>query len=88
MKEQLLSLVQLRPKRQLTVPESVAAELKLSAGDYLEARAEDNRLVFTIKTVSDRVNKIPLRAMLGQAKGAFASASEADEFIADGRADR
>ena len=52
--ESPVPLVQLRPKRQLTVPTEVAQQLDLKAGDYLEASAEGNRLVFTVKAVQDR----------------------------------
>ena len=51
-----MSLVQFRPKRQLTVPTEVANQLELKAGDYLEAAAEGGKLVFTIKTIKDRMD--------------------------------
>ena len=81
-----MSLVQLRSKRQLTVPINVADQLKLQPGDYLEASAEGhNRLVFEIKQIKNRESQKSVRDIIGAAPGVFTSIDDIDQYISDGR---
>ncbi|MBI4288660.1 MAG: AbrB/MazE/SpoVT family DNA-binding domain-containing protein [Chloroflexi bacterium] len=43
--------IQLRPRRQLTLPREICERLKLSPGDKLELSVEDSKLVVTPKKV-------------------------------------
>jgi len=86
---EMSSLVQLRPKRQLTVPTEVADKLNLQTGDYLEATADGDKLVFVVKEVRDRSEKkYSLRELVGTANGIFGKTSEEiDKHVKDLRSE-
>lgn len=42
-----MPLTRISPKRQITIPAEIFKELDLELGDYLESRAEDNKITLT-----------------------------------------
>lgn len=83
-----MALLQLRPKRQVTLPLEVTEQLNLQVGDYLEAHAEGDRIVLTVKEVRDRAQKYSIMDMVGAAPGVYRSEDEIDAAIAESREDR
>lgn len=83
-----MPLLQIRPKRQVTLPLELTKELNLQVGDYLEAHAEGDKIVLSVKEVRDRKPKYSLLDLIGSAKGVYGSEAEIDAEIADSRQDR
>jgi len=85
--ETLMPLVQVRDRRQMTIPADIAQKLNLKAGDYLEAHAEGGKIILAVKEVQDRVQKRSIMDIIGTAKGAYGSTEAIDAMIAEGRND-
>ena len=49
-----MSIVTVKNKYQVVIPQRVREEIGLDVGDVLEARAEDGKIVFEPKSVVDR----------------------------------
>jgi AbrB family looped-hinge helix DNA binding protein len=49
-----MSIVTVKNKYQVVIPQRVREEIGLDVGDMLEARAEDGRIIFEPKSVVDR----------------------------------
>jgi AbrB family looped-hinge helix DNA binding protein len=49
-----MSLVRIKSKYQVTLPESVRKEVNVAVGDLLEATVEGRKITLTPKTVIDR----------------------------------
>jgi bifunctional DNA-binding transcriptional regulator/antitoxin component of YhaV-PrlF toxin-antitoxin module len=48
------SLVEVRNKAQITLPQSLREELNIEIGDILEAKAEGGKLVLSVKKLVDK----------------------------------
>ena len=83
-----MPLLQLRPKRQLTLPREVTEPLNLRTGDYLEAETKGDKIVLSVKEVRDRPPKRSLLNLVGSAQGVYGSREEIDQMVADSRTDR
>lgn len=83
-----MALLQLRPKRQVTLPREVTEKLDLKVGDYLEAHTEGDKIVLSVKEVRTRKPKTSLLDLVGSAKGVYGSREEIDAMIAESRQDR
>jgi AbrB family looped-hinge helix DNA binding protein len=55
-----MSVVKVRPRRQITIPKEIYNKLHLEEGDYIEARAEDQKIVLVPKTLVAKPNVVPL----------------------------
>ena len=55
-----MSVVRIRPKRQITIPRKLFDELHLEAGDFMEAVAEDGKIVMIPKRLATKGEAIPL----------------------------
>ena len=82
-----MPLLQLRAKRQLTLPPSVIDDLHLEVGDYLETQVERNRLVLTVKEIRDRPIPVKFTHLVGLGKGVYGSVEDIDQAIQEGRTD-
>ena len=82
-----MPLVQVRDRRQMTIPADIAQKLNLKTGDYLEAHAEGDKIILAVKEVQDRVQKRSIMDIIGTAKGAYGSTEAIDAMIAEGRND-
>ncbi len=82
-----MPLVQLRAKRQLTLPVDISREMGLNVGDWLEIVRDGDALVLRPKQVVDRAagGNPSLADMIGEGQGSYSSAAEADAFIDAGR---
>jgi len=56
-----MSVVKVRPRRQITIPKEIYTKLHLEEGDYIEAKAEDQRIVLVPKTLVAKPNVVPLK---------------------------
>ena len=61
-----MPLVQVRDRRQMTIPADIAQKLNLKAGDYLEAHAEGDKIILAVKEVQDRVQKRSIMDIIGR----------------------
>jgi AbrB family looped-hinge helix DNA binding protein len=52
--EQTMSLVKVRQKGQVTLPQDVREELQLEEGNFLEASVENHAIILKPKVVVDR----------------------------------
>ena len=86
--EKFMPLLQLRPKRQVTIPSEMARQLHMEIGDYLEAQVEGNRLVLTVKEVRDKTNPARFTDLIGKGRGVYGSPEEIDRDLAESRKDR
>jgi bifunctional DNA-binding transcriptional regulator/antitoxin component of YhaV-PrlF toxin-antitoxin module len=50
----MATLVEVRKKAQITLPQAVRDELKIEVGDILEAKVENGRLVMSVKRLVDK----------------------------------
>jgi AbrB family looped-hinge helix DNA binding protein len=56
----LMPLVQVREKAQITIPGKIRKTLGIKQGDYLEAEAEDNKIVLIPKILVDKTEAVSL----------------------------
>ena len=57
---ELMSLIQVREKAQITIPSKIRKALDIKEGDYLEAEVEDNKIVFIPKVLIDKTEPVTL----------------------------
>ena len=86
--EKFMSLLQLRPKRQVTLPSEMVRQLHMEIGDYLEAQVEGNRLVLTVKEVCDKANPVRFTDLIGKGRGVYGSSADIDRDLAESRKER
>ena len=55
-----MSIVRVRPKRQVTIPKEIFNKLHLEEGDFIEAKAEDQKIVLVPKKLVTKTDIIPL----------------------------
>ncbi len=55
-----MSVVKVRPRRQVTIPKEIFNKLHLEEGDFIEARAEDQKIIFVPKKLVTKTDVIPL----------------------------
>lgn len=55
-----MSVVKVRPRRQVTIPKEIFNKLHLEEGDFIEAKAEDQKIVLVPKKLVTKANVIPL----------------------------
>jgi len=55
-----MSVVKVRPRRQVTIPKEIFNKLHLEEGDFIEAKAEDQKIVFVPKKLVTKADVIPL----------------------------
>jgi len=55
-----MSVVKVRPRRQVTIPKEIFNKLHLQEGDFIEAKAEDQRIVLIPKKLVTKADVIPL----------------------------
>jgi AbrB family looped-hinge helix DNA binding protein len=55
-----MSVVKVRPRRQVTIPKEIFNKLHLEEGDFIEARAEDQKIVLVPKKLVTKADVIPL----------------------------
>lgn len=83
-----MSLLQLRPKRQVTIPSEMAQQLHMEIGDFLEAQVEGNRLVLTVKEVRTKTNHVRFTDLIGRGRGVYGSPTDIDRDLVESRKDR
>jgi len=57
---ELMSLIQVREKAQITIPSKIRKALGIKEGDYLEVEVEDNKIVFVPKVLIDKAEPVTL----------------------------
>ena len=55
-----MSVVKVRPRRQVTIPKEIFNKLHLQEGDFIEAKVEDQTIVFVPKKLVTKADVIPL----------------------------
>jgi AbrB family looped-hinge helix DNA binding protein len=55
-----MSVVKVRPRRQVTIPKEIFNKLHLEEGDFIEAKAEDQKIVLVPKKLVSKPDVIPL----------------------------
>jgi bifunctional DNA-binding transcriptional regulator/antitoxin component of YhaV-PrlF toxin-antitoxin module len=55
-----MSVVKVRSRRQVTIPKEIFNRLHMEIGDFIEAKAEDQKIVFIPKKLVTKANVIPL----------------------------
>jgi AbrB family looped-hinge helix DNA binding protein len=55
-----MSVVKVRPRRQVTIPKEIFNKLHLEEGDFIEAKAEDQKIVLVPKKLVTKPAVIPL----------------------------
>ena len=55
-----MSVVKLRPRRQVTIPKEIFNKLHLQEGDFIEAKAEDQKIILVPKKLVTKTDVIPL----------------------------
>lgn len=55
-----MSVVKVRPRRQVTIPKEIFNKLHLEEGDFIEAKAEDQKIVLVPKKLVAKPGVIPL----------------------------
>jgi AbrB family looped-hinge helix DNA binding protein len=55
-----MSVVKVRPRRQVTIPKEIFNKLHLEEGDFIEAKAEDQKIVLVPKRLVTKPGVIPL----------------------------
>jgi len=56
-----MSVVKVRPRRQVTIPKDIFTELRLEEGDFMEAKAEDQKIVLVPKKLVTKTGVVPLK---------------------------
>ena len=54
-----MAVVKVRPRRQVTIPKEIFNQLHLEEGDFIEARAEDQKIIFVPKKLVTNTDIIP-----------------------------
>jgi AbrB family looped-hinge helix DNA binding protein len=55
-----MPVVKVRPRRQVTIPKEIFNKLHLEEGDFIEAKAEDQKIVLIPKKLVTKPSVIPL----------------------------
>jgi len=55
-----MSLVQVREKAQITIPNKIRKALGIKKGDYLQAKVENNKIVLVPKVLIDKAEAVTL----------------------------
>ena len=55
-----MSVVKVRPRHQITIPKEIFNKLHLEEGDFIEAKAEDQKIVLVPKKLVTKADVIPL----------------------------
>jgi AbrB family looped-hinge helix DNA binding protein len=55
-----MSVVKVRPRRQVTIPKDIFSKLHLEEGDFMEAKAEDQKIVLVPKKLVTKTSVVPL----------------------------
>jgi AbrB family looped-hinge helix DNA binding protein len=55
-----MSVVKVRPKRQVTIPKEIFNRLHMEIGDFIDAKAEDEKIVLIPKKLVTKTDVIPL----------------------------
>ena len=55
-----MPVIKVRPRRQVTIPKEIFNKLHLEEGDFIEAKAEDERIVLIPKKLVTKTDIIPL----------------------------
>jgi AbrB family looped-hinge helix DNA binding protein len=55
-----MSVIKVRPRRQVTIPKEIFNRLHLEVGDFIEANAEDEKIVLVPKKLVTKTDVIPL----------------------------
>lgn len=55
-----MSVIKVRPRRQVTIPKEIFNKLHLEEGDFIEAKAEDQKIVLVPKKLVTKTDIIPL----------------------------
>ena len=55
-----MSVVKVRPRRQVTIPKDIFSKLRLEEGDFMEAKAEDQKIVLIPKKLVTKTGVVPL----------------------------
>jgi len=55
-----MSIIKVRPRRQVTIPKEIFNKLHLEEGDFIEAKAEDQKIVLVPKKLVTKAEVIPL----------------------------
>jgi len=55
-----MSVVKVRPRRQVTIPKEIFNRLHIEVGDFIEAKAEDEKIVLVPKKLVAKTGVIPL----------------------------
>jgi AbrB family looped-hinge helix DNA binding protein len=55
-----MSVVKVRPRRQVTIPKDIFRKLHLEEGDFMEAKAEDQKIVLVPKKLVTKTGVVPL----------------------------
>ena len=55
-----MSLVQVREKAQITIPNKIRKALGIKKGDYLQAEVENNKIVLVPKVLIDKAEAVTL----------------------------
>ena len=58
--DKTMSVVKVRPRRQVTIPKEIFNKLQLEEGDFIEAEAEDQKIVLIPKKLVTKTDVIPL----------------------------
>lgn len=77
-----MSIVRIKTKYQIVIPESVRAKIGVAVGDMLEAKAERGKITFTPKSLVDREIAEGIADLKkGRTYGPYGSASEMIEAL-------
>ena len=71
-----MSLVKVRPKRQITLPPDEAKQVGIEEGDLLEIHVDGDSLTIRPKVVVNKSSQMHLRDLMGSAKGVYGSSPE------------
>ena len=55
-----MSVIKVRPRRQVTIPKDIFSKLHLEEGDFMEAKAEDQKIVLVPKKLVTKTGVVPL----------------------------
>ncbi len=55
-----MSVIKVRPRRQVTIPKQIFNKLHLEVGDFIEAATEDEKIVLIPKKLVTKMDVIPL----------------------------
>jgi len=76
-----MSYVMVKQKYQVTLPVTLRKQLNVKEGDTLEINIKNGTIVLTPQSMIKKKTPDHLLDYIGSAKGLFANASEADDFI-------